>query len=316
MTSTEPRRGRLPARRCAAPRASLIAVLSVACAALAAACGSSSSGASSARSPERGSGPVDVVYAASLVNLMEHDIGPAFSTATGYQFSGFAAGSSELANEIKGEVRRADVFISAAPAVNGSLQGAANGDWVSWYSSFATAGLVIGYNPHSRFASQLRSRPWYRVVTEPGFLLGRTDQALDPKGALTVKALDEAAAIYHDPALGQVAKTTNGLFPEETLVGRLQAGQLDAGFFYTNEAREAGIPVVHLGAVKLSATYTVTVVNRAPHAAAARAFVAYLLGPDGRAALQRHGLSLIDPPKLSGQPGAVPPALRSAAGSP
>jgi len=55
------------------------------------------------------------------------------------------------------------------------------------------------------------------------------------------------------------------VFPEETLVGRLQAGQLDArAFFYANEAKEAGIPTVTLGAIQLAATYTVTVLDKAP----------------------------------------------------
>src|SRR5207302_1330629 len=97
-----------------------------------------------------------------------------------------------------------------------------------------------------------------------GFLLGRTDPVLDPKGQLTMQALIQAATFSNDPGLG-ISKTTAGVFPEETLVGRLQAGQLDAGFFYTNEAREAGIPAVTLGAIQLAATYTVTVLDNAPH---------------------------------------------------
>jgi molybdate/tungstate transport system substrate-binding protein len=76
-------------------------------------------------------GSVNVLYAGSLVNLMEHGIGPAFDKATGNQFQGFAAGSVGLANQIKGKLRRGDVFISANPKVNDSLTGAANGDWVS-----------------------------------------------------------------------------------------------------------------------------------------------------------------------------------------
>jgi molybdate/tungstate transport system substrate-binding protein len=46
---------------------------------------------------------------------MEHGIGPAFDKATGDTFQGFAGGSTELANQIKGQLRRGDVFISANP---------------------------------------------------------------------------------------------------------------------------------------------------------------------------------------------------------
>ncbi|HWC37429.1 MAG TPA: extracellular solute-binding protein [Acidimicrobiales bacterium] len=284
--------------------------VALALAALGAACGSSTTSSSSSSTPTTAParGPVDVLYAGSLVNLMERDLGPKFTAAAGYQFSGFGAGSAQLANQIKGGVRQADVFISASPQVNATLEGAGNGDWVNWYASFAKGNLVLGYNPNSRFAAQLRTEPWDQVITRPGLQLGRTDPALDPKGQLTVQALTQAADVYHDPALLSLTKTTTGVFPEETLVGRLQAGQLDAGFFYSNEAREAGIPTVTLGAVQLSATYTVTVLNRAPHASGAVTFVNYLLGTKGQGVLTSHGLTLIKPPLMAGS--GVPASLR------
>lgn len=261
--------------------------------------------------PGRGSGSVDVLYAGSLVNLMERQIGPGFHAATGYSFNGFAAGSTALAAQIKGGVRQADVFVSASPSVNAQLEGAANGDWVSWYLTFADSPLVLGYNPHSRFAQQLRSEPWYQVVGQPGFLLGRTDPATDPKGKLTVDALRSAAARYRVGSLSSLASSTSGVYPEETLVGRLQAGQLHAGFFYSSETTAASIPTVPLAGENLGATYTVTVVNRAPDRAGAEAFVAYLLGTSGQAVLRRDGFDVLNPPSVAGS--GVPASLRPAA---
>ena len=66
---------------------------------------------------------VNVLYAGSLVNLMEHGIGPAFDKATGDNFRGFGGGSNGLANQIKGKLRRGDVFVSANPVVNDALMG-------------------------------------------------------------------------------------------------------------------------------------------------------------------------------------------------
>src|SRR5437667_12877943 len=80
---------------------------------------------------------VSVLYAGSLVNLMERGIGPAFSKATGEQFRGYAGGSNKILNEIKGELRRGDIFISADHKVDEQLMGAASGDWVRWYILFA-----------------------------------------------------------------------------------------------------------------------------------------------------------------------------------
>ncbi|HET9077808.1 MAG TPA: extracellular solute-binding protein, partial [Acidimicrobiales bacterium] len=248
----------------------------------------------------RGSGPVDVLYAGSLVDVMEKRIGPAFHAATGYSLQGFAAGSTALASQIKGKVRQGDVFISASPTVNATLEGPANGGWVSWYATFAVSPLVLGYNPHSRFAHDLKTQPWYRVIAQPGFLLGRTDPATDPKGKLAVTALRTAAQQRSEPALANMAASDSGVYPEETLVGRLQAGQLDAGFFYTSETTAASIPTVPLTGQDLKATYTVTVLQGAPDQAGAEAFVAYLLSPAGRDILVRAGFQMVEPPTVSG----------------
>ena len=148
-------------------------------------------------------GTVNVLYAGSLVNLMEHSIGPAFDKATGDTFQGFAGGSGLLANQIKGKLRHGDVFISAVPKVNAALMGSANGDWVSWYVGFAQSPLVIGYNPSSKFAADFRSKPWYQVLAEPGIRIGRTDPKLDPKGALTLELMKQAETTYKMPDLSQ-----------------------------------------------------------------------------------------------------------------
>ena len=101
-------------------------------------------------------------------------------------------------------MRQGDVFVSASPSVNQTLMGPSNGDWVSWYVTFANSPLVIGYNPHSKFAADLKTKPWYEVITEPGFLMGRTDPKTDPKGKLADMALAQAAKMYNLPALNAI----------------------------------------------------------------------------------------------------------------
>jgi molybdate/tungstate transport system substrate-binding protein len=271
-----------------------------------AAAGSPSASASSSAT---GSGPVNVLYAGSLVDLMQKQVGPAFQTATGYSVSGISAGSKDLAAEIKGKVHQGDVFISASPKVNATLEGASGGNWVSWYGTFATSALVIGYNPKSKFASDIKSKPWYTVLTEPGIKVGFTDPATDPKGVLAVQAMTDTAKSKNLPALNKLSTNKNDIFPEETLVGRLQSGQLDVGFFYTAEATAASIPTAPLTGVDLKATYTISVLNKAPHEAGAEAFVNYLLGSDGEAALKQDGFDLVSPPTVTGS--GVPSAVQS-----
>lgn len=269
--------------------------LGLAAARVTSAAGTSAAGALRATAASVHRGSVDVLYAASLENVMNKRVAAAFHRATGYTFSGYPAGSTEIASEIRGRVRQGDVFISAATSVNATLEGRAHGDWVSWYAPFATTSLVLGYNRSSSFAKALRSKPWYRVLTEPGLRLGFTDPRLDPKGVLTVDALRAAARRYHLPALDRIAEDQSDLFPEEDLVGRLQAGQLDAGFFYTVEASAARIPTVSLRPIGERATFTITVLNRAPHAAAAQAFVKFLLSQKGAGLLRGAGLATVRP---------------------
>jgi molybdate/tungstate transport system substrate-binding protein len=268
---------------------------------------------SSGDSTGSGGGTVNVLYAGSLIAMMENDFGPAFEKATGNSFRGYGGGSTELAQQVKGKVRQGDIFISAGAAADEALEGEENGEWVSWYTNFAEAPLVIGYNPHSDYADALKSKPWYEAISEPGIRVGRTDPKLDPKGEKTVAAIEEAAAKLDKPEL---ESTLEGfpVYPEETLVGRLQAGQLDAGFFYENEAVEAGIPVIPIKPAEQVADYTVTIIKDAPDRGAAEEFVRYLLGP-GSAILERYGLTVLKP-AFSGKAAAAPAGLRSVVGAP
>jgi molybdate/tungstate transport system substrate-binding protein len=260
-------------------------------------------------------GTVNVLYAGSLVNLMEHGVGPAFDKATGNQFQGYAGGSAGLANQIKGKLRHGDVFISASPKVNANLMGAANGNWVSWYVTFAQSPLVIGYNASSKFAADFKTKPWYQVLMEPGIKIGRTDPKLDPKGALTLTLMKQAETFYKSPGLAQKVlgepENSAQVLPEETLVGQLQSGQLDVGFFYSTETADAKIPAINLPpAITPKAVYTVTTLHDAPNATGADQFVAYLLGSHGQNLLKEHGLTL-QKMSVSGDASAVPQDIKA-----
>lgn len=241
------------------------------------------------------SGPVDVLSAGSLQDLMQSRIGPAFEKATGYTLNNISMGSTALASSIAGGTLRGDVFISASPAVNTSLEGSGNGNWVSWYAQFASSPLVLGYDPGSKFAQALKTKPWYVVISEPGFLIGRTDPTTDPKGVLADEALDRAAAKHHLPELETLATESSDVFPETSLVGELQAGQLDAGFFFGVEASAADIKTVPLTGTSLSGKYTITILNKAPDEAAAIAFVNFLLGKNGQKILAKNGVTPAKP---------------------
>jgi molybdate/tungstate transport system substrate-binding protein len=259
-------------------------------------------------------GKVTAIFAGSLVNVMEKAIGPEFTAATGYPFEGFGGGSNEDANAIKGEVRQGDVFISAAASADHELEGAANGNWVSWYSTFTSSDLVLGYDPRTKLGKQLAAgKPWYKVITEPGIIVGRTDPKADPKGRLTVEALDAAARKLHDSALTR-ALSKFPIFEETSMLARLQAGQLDAGFFYVVEAKTAHVPTVPLTPIYKYADYTLTLLNNAENQSGAEALVAFLLSPKRKAVEKRYGL-VPTKPTFSGAASAVPGSLRRIVGA-
>jgi len=102
------------------------------------------------------------------------------------------------------------------------------------------------------------------------------------------------------------------VFPEETLVARLQSGQLDAAFFYTAEAirptsrrcRDRRGPEGHL--------HDLHAQRARPTSRAPRRSSRNLLGPDGQAFLKQDGFDLITPPKTTGS--GIPASVKSALG--
>ena len=57
-------------------------------------------------------------------------------------------------------------------------------------------------------------------------------------------------------------------------------------------------------------SYTVTILRDGANPQGAAVFVAFLLGPEGRAVMRDHGLD-VTPPTTSGDAEAIPPAVRT-----
>ena len=279
---------------------------------MAAAYASSSAKASTAKAAAaKASGDVDVLSAGSLDTLMTKTVGPAFHRATGYTLVDTSGGSSSLAADIKNGIYVADVFVSASPKVDNTIRGPQHGNWVSWYADFATSPEVLGYNPKSKFAKDLRTEPWYKVITMPGFRLGRTDPTQDPGGVLAKEALEQTATAQpkYASALRKLATETSDEYPETQEQAGIQTGQLDASFMYEADANSQSSPFVKLTGVKLAGDYTITIVKHAPHTAAAEAFIKFLLGPTGKAEMRADHFNIVSPPTVIGN--HVPSGLKN-----
>lgn len=289
-------------------------------------------------------GPVSVYYAGSLVNLNENLVGPAFAAATGYSYAGQAAGSAAIANQIKGKIATPDVVEFADPSVNRSLMGPSNGRYLSWFFTFASSQLVVGFDPRSSVAHDFRlvqrgKLSWYRALQQKGLRIGRTDPAVDPKGYRALWMARLAQKTFHlkrfAAKLFGSAENPDQVFPEQVLVARLLTGQVNAGIFYLSEVKDLGIPYislppqVNLGSAryaKLYATqhytlptgqqvtgapirYTISIPSTVKNESGAEAFVAFMLGRRVRTVARAHGLLPLTV-RLAGSRSSVPTALR------
>src|SRR5260370_23099982 len=189
----------------------------------------------------RGSGAVQVRHAGSLTRFFEKRLGRAFEAAPGFTFQGEGKGSVAIANLIKGKVKTPDVFISADPTVDASLQGESNGNYVSWWAPFARTEMVIGWSPKSKFRkdfeeAQAGKRTWESVLEQPGIRLGRTDPELDPKGyrTLFLFQLDEQRTGEHGEAQRILGPPYNPaqIFPYQQLAAPLHITPLHPPLSY------------------------------------------------------------------------------------
>jgi molybdate/tungstate transport system substrate-binding protein len=271
---------------------------------------------------------VFTMYAGSLVKIMEQDVGPSFHNQTGYNFVGEGKGSVQLANLILDGFRRPDIFISADTLPIRKLM-EHNPPLAKWLEKFASAELVIAYNPNSRFAPELQKAargeiPWYNVVAKEGFKFSRTDPELDPKGYFTVIAAQLANNYYNDSSIKQRIlgpdRNQKQIYPEEVLRSLLDSGQVDAIAAYKHEAVARGLPYItlppqiNLGDPSYSkfynqSTYVIhsnqtifghpiyfsyTIPTTVRNMDGAISFANYLTSPQGKAVLEKVGLNPIN----------------------
>jgi molybdate/tungstate transport system substrate-binding protein len=329
------------------------ALIAFACLGLAAAgCGSSSPSTSSPGS-SKPSGTVNVAYASSLQYLNEKVVGPAFTKADGYKFSGFGASSGDLESDIASGEIHPNVFES----VGGDNITPLFPKFTKWYAQYAGTSMVVAYNPNSKYAPEFKaiasgSKPLkdlFTLMEQPGFKLGRTDPNIDPQGRDFIYMLELAQTQYHLPnntvtkILGGAAGSSKSpeIYAESSLDSTLQSGQLDAASAFITQAIELHLDYIRLpSAINLGdfsladqyakATVTITPPGGSPTTKkgspqviditiigkptpAAIAFVKYTLSQVGQAQYKTGGFTLLTP-SVTGPSSAIPAAVRSELG--
>ena len=104
-------------------------------------------------------------YAGSLNAVINDDIGPGFTTVTGFPLTNISGPSVKLANQIRSGHIQPDVFMSADAEVNQVLMERENGAVAPWYFTMCRQRMVIAYSPLSRFKADFEAA---RLVQSPG----------------------------------------------------------------------------------------------------------------------------------------------------
>jgi len=255
-------------------------------------------------------GTVSVVYAGSLVRVMEGPLASSLRSQTGLQFSGEAKGSKALAHLIVAGLRTPDVFISADSKLLDGLMGRGEQSFISGYRIFGSARMVVAYSirsPHrDLFERAARGEASILdVLANPNVRVGRTDPQLDPKGVRTVRVLQLLGKHFHRPAEANAVLAKAEVFPEEDLAVRVESGELDAGFFYSTETSGRGLRALELPSdsnLSREIAYAIAVLRHAPHPRAAKVFVDFVLVGGGKPVLEQAGVSYFSNPRVIGRP--------------
>ena len=190
-----------------------------------------------------GSKPIEILAAGSL----QRSLGEGLRAAVDVPITVETHGSVTVARLIASGQRDPDVVVLADTALFDSVLDA------PWYAAIATNALVVAHtetpDPHPIAAADR----WFEPIRDGTASLGRTDPALDPLGYRTVFAFDLGEQYYDEPALRASMFDAAAIYPETSLVSRLEAGAVDAAVVYRNMAAERGYPTVALpSAIDLS----------------------------------------------------------------
>jgi len=246
-------------------------VILVVAAILLAACGSTSGNAST--SPSIG-GTVSVFAAASLTAAF-NALGTSFQRAnSGVTVRFNFAGTPTLVTQIE-QGAGADVFASADTANMAKLKG--DGFAAGTPQVFARNKLEIVVAPGNP-----KGITGLADLAKPGVIY-ITEAPTVPAGKYALQALKMAGVTVTPKSLESDVKS---------VVGKIELGEADAGIVYTTDVTAAGSKVTGVpipDADNVIAIYPIVAVKATTNAAAANAFIAYVLSAAGQAKLQSFG---------------------------
>lgn len=210
---------------------------------------------------KRDGGPLVVLHAGSLARPL-HAALDSFTAACAIPVATSSAGSVDAARRIIDLHDVPDIIAVADQEIFPSLL---MPTYVDSYTIFARNRMVIARARDRPRSGVLDSTNWYRVLSQPGVELGRSDPDLDPAGYRTLMVLRLANRYYHDPAIESAVLARSpkrNMRPKSAdLTALVEIGALDYAFVYESVARSAGLAftplpaAIDLGDDALAAAY-------------------------------------------------------------
>ncbi len=219
--------------------------------------------------------------------------------------------------------------------------------FAAWDIAFATNEMAIMYRPDSKYAGKINEKNWPEILLRQGVQYGHSDPNTDPCGYRSQLVWQLAEKYYGRPGLYAKLKKScplQNIRPKETdLLALLESGELDYLFIYRSICEQHHLPFIALpDAINLKSTamaqyyarasikisgkkpgqyilkkgkpmvYGITVCTKAPNPEAATAFVQFLIGPEGRAIMEKNGQPPLWPVRVIGNAKLLPDVLKNA----
>jgi len=237
-------------------------------------------------------------------------------------------GSTKMARMISELHKPADIMASADFKI---IDKALIPQYADWNIRFASNQMVLCYTDQSRFAKEINTDNWYKILGRKEVIWGHSAPNLDPCGYRSLMVIQLAEKYYKITGLYDrliANRPKKNIRPKSVeLVSLLKTGNMDYAWEYLSVAVQHDLKYIKLPAeinlgdyrndnfykqasVKVtgkkpgqwisktgkSCTYGITMLREAPNPEAAEVFMEYLMNPDG-------GLKIL---KEMGQPPFIP----------
>jgi molybdate/tungstate transport system substrate-binding protein len=197
---------------------------------------------------------------------------------------------------------------------------------------FATNEIVLTYSDRSKFAAEINRHNWFDILSRPGVAWGHSDPNVDPGGYRSLMVIQLAEKYYRRSGLYRKLLANRPMAnlrdKAASLTFMVQNGDLDYAWSYRSLALQHKLKFIslddninlanvahdtfyHQARVRVSGekpgtyidrigqfvAYGIAMPKNAPNRAAAEAFLAYLLDPEGgQKILRQYGQPPFGPP--------------------